>query len=297
MQNPLNGGCSAAAISSASRERLRSQGVAQHPSTPPSPWTLGYGEQHHEKMRLKTALLACVAIAGNAQAVAVAGQGTWETTLLGRDINGNAVAGNADTAVFLYDTVLDVTWLRDANANGLMNWTRANTWAANLLVGAYDDWRLPTMIATPNTTYSNAGGTDYGYNVRTTSGSTVYSEMASLWCDTLGNKASCPPDNDMGSAADTPQPGWGLTNTGDFQNLQSGVCWSGLEYAPNVGYAWDFGSDVGFQGYGGKAFSSYALALRPYDVVVPAALKPETYALMLAGLAVAGAAAKRRKAK
>ncbi len=50
----------------------------------------------------------------------------------------------------LYDTVLNVTWLQDANyaktsgdgADGLMNCTQANTWANNLVYGGYSDWRL-----------------------------------------------------------------------------------------------------------------------------------------------------------
>lgn len=45
------------------------------------------------------------------------GQSTWETTLLGRDINLNAVAATDASAVYLYDKTLDVNWLRDANAN------------------------------------------------------------------------------------------------------------------------------------------------------------------------------------
>jgi hypothetical protein len=223
--------------------------------------------------------------------------GGANAALVGRDINGNAVAGNAASSVFLYDTVLNVTWLRNANANGLMNWTQANTWAANLVVGAYDDWRLPTMISTPNTTLSYAGGTDYGYNVRTTSGSTVYSEMASLWYDTLGNKSKCPPGNASCSGPDYPQPDWGLTNTGAFQNLLAYNYWSGLEYAPSTSYAWGFSTAYGQQGDVGKASSLFAMAVRPGDVLVPAVPEPETYALMLAGLAVVGAAARRRKAK
>ena len=240
-----------------------------------------------KKMILKTALLACVAIAGNAQALRVAGQGTWETTLLGRDVNGYAVAGGDASAVFLYDNVLNVTWLRNANANGAMTWTQANTWAANLVVGAYDDWRLPTMVDTPNATLSYTGGTDYGYNVRTTSGSTVYSEMASLWYDTLGNKAV------YDVFGNSPQAGWGLTNTGDFQNLQESFYWSGLEYEPDGG--WYFDTPAGFQGIRDGWRSMHAMAVRDGNVSpVP---EPETYALMLAGLAVVGAAARRRKAK
>lgn len=61
-------------------------------------------------------------------AVAVSGQGTWETTLQGRDLYGNSATFEA-----YYDTVLDVTWLADANATGFhMNWVDSNAWAAGL---------------------------------------------------------------------------------------------------------------------------------------------------------------------
>ena len=106
------------------------------------------------RLFLRVALLASIAITGTAHAVPVSGQGTWETTLLGRDINGNAVIqrdsnGLLDSsAVFLYDDVLNITWLRSASANGRMNWWTANTWATNLTVGNYTGWRLPTMIDT-----------------------------------------------------------------------------------------------------------------------------------------------------
>jgi hypothetical protein len=118
--------------------------------------------------------------------------------------------------------------------------------------------------------------------------------MASLWYDTLGNKSYCPPGNASCSAA---QPGWGLTNTGAFQNLQSGAYWSGLEYPPGPYNVWDFSTLYGSQGYGGNARSLYALAVRPGDVLVSAIPEPETYALMLAGLAVVGFVALRRTAK
>ena len=263
-----------------------------------------------KKLILKTALLACVAIAGNAQALPVAGQGTWETTLLGRDINGYAVAGSDASAVFLYDTVLDVTWLRDANANGVMNWTQANTWAANLVVGAYDDWRLPTLGPVNGTSFNydftNNGTSDYGYGA-TGAGWGTASEMGHLFYVALGNKGFCTPGAG-GSSGCAGQSGSGLGNTGAFQNLQSDdAYWSGLSdddylsrggYAPITGYAWRFRYFDGLQvpGYE-KSNSLYALAVRPGDVLVPAVPEPETYALMLAGLAVVGAAARRRKAK
>lgn len=48
----------------------------------------------------------------------------------------------------LYDTVLDLTWLQDANScNGcfLMNWYDAVAWAANLEVAGATGWRLPKI--------------------------------------------------------------------------------------------------------------------------------------------------------
>ncbi len=121
-----------------------------------------------------TLALACVLPAQAA--------GTWETTLLGRDINLNAVSTTDASAVYLYDKTLDITWLRDvnanvtgkvtadanANANGRMVWTTANTWAANLVTGsgaaAISDWRLPTLAdpaaACNGLTYSGGACSD-----------------------------------------------------------------------------------------------------------------------------------------
>ena len=109
--------------------------------------------------RLLAAVSTAVILAASAQAA-----------LVGRNISGLAVAGSDASAVFLYDTDLNITWLRDANVNGLMNWADANTWASGYSIGIYDDWRLPTVVQ-PDSACSdqiNFGGSlgiqSFGFN-------------------------------------------------------------------------------------------------------------------------------------
>ena len=60
-----------------------------------------------------------------------------QAALLGRDINGLAVAGSDASSVFLYDTDLNITWLRNANVDSLMTLGQANDWATGYSLGAY----------------------------------------------------------------------------------------------------------------------------------------------------------------
>lgn len=229
----------------------------------------------------------------------VSGQGTWETTLLGRDINLNAIAATDTRAVYLYDTKLNVTWLRNANVNGAMSWAVANAWAANLVTGsgatAISDWRLPTTTPTspPFTMSFYDGSSSGGFNVPTSS-----SEMASLFFTTLGDKSSM---DTKGNALDAAY--YGLTNTGSFQNLLPNNYWSGTPFSlsATVTAAWFFGMDYGYQNTSTVTDNNLvvprmnALAVRSGDVAsVP---EPETYALMLAGLGWVSAFACRRKTK
>jgi hypothetical protein len=250
---------------------------------------------------LVVAALAAALLAPQAKAAAMSGQGTWETTLKGRDLDGNAATFEA-----YYDTALNITWLADANfaktsnydADGYMTWATAKAWADNLVVGAYSDWRLPTMLdtGTPGCNFSFTGGTDCGYNVQTKDASTgtVYSEMAHLFYVSLGDK---------GQVAPTGSSGFGLSNTGPFSNVQSYIYWSGVAYAPNTGSAWYFATNTGRQDSAskfGELFVAWAVSSGDIGVaaVAPAAAVPEpqSYALALAGLAVAAALARKRRA-
>ncbi|MEI7465014.1 MAG: DUF1566 domain-containing protein [Burkholderiales bacterium] len=249
-------------------------------------------------------------------AVAMFSVATAQAALVGRDINGIAVAGNAANSVFLYDDVLNVTWLRNANAgagsvydtvgsggtttDGRMPWSNAVAWASSLngtaAVGGTTGWRLPTMIdtGTSGCNYANVG-TDCGYNVQTKSGNltqyqagqTVYSEMAHLFYVTLGNQGYY-------STTGAFQPGYGLSNTGAFQNLQANFYWSGLEYAPVPSNAWGFDTYYGSQSYGVKTGSLYAVAVRSGDVAPAVVPVPAALPLLLSGLAALGVASRRR---
>jgi hypothetical protein len=252
------------------------------------------------------ASLGLLAVMGTAQAAPITGQGTWESTLKARDINGNALAlGDASTA-FFYDTALNITWLADMNhaktsgddADGHMDWSTSVTWANTLTIGSFSGWRLPTMVDTGTEGCNDAySGTDCGYNVQTKDGSTVYSEMAHLFHITLGNlSAYDTAGNIRGGSSGT---NWGLTNTALFQNMQSGNHWSGLEFALNQNTAWYFSPFLGFQRNAFKSSEFYAVAVRPGDVLRDAGNQvpePQGLVLALTALAGLGVALRRRRA-
>ena len=103
-----------------------------------------------------------------------------------------------------------------------MNWHDANTWANTFSFGGYVDWRLPSMVDTNSTgclfdsgAFLNDfywGNTDCGYALDTSA-----SELAHLFLNTLGNLGYCPPER----GPCTVREGWGLSNTGAFENLIS----------------------------------------------------------------------------
>lgn len=238
---------------------------------------------------------------------------------------GGLVSGAAQAALhdrgggLVYDDVLDVTWLADANYaktsgyddDGLMTWEQTMEWAASLSYYdsvrgvTWDDWRLPMVrdggLADYNWAYS---GTDYGINVRTVGDSgTVYSELAHMYYNNLGFKTYYSPtgafQNDFGIFGNGSYGGErdGVGPNGAIQNLQSYVYWSGTAYAGTAhapgGFAWGFRTDVGNQDAFSKLgeFHAYAWAVRPGDV----AAVPESSPAILFGAGFAGLALMRRR--
>ena len=212
------------------------------------------------------AALAAAVLAGGlgaAHAVPIPGQGTWETTLQARDINGDSVVDA------YYDTALDITWLANpkaaagtafddgiSNTDGRMTYAGASTWLASLDVHGVTGWRFAH-------------------------------EISSMYYTTLGNT------NTPGFS------GWNNTgpfaNVGDFPASSSGWYWTGetphdnpwcppslcpmqttVFWADSVGAGYYTDVDVDS--------SKSVWAVHDGDVPVRAVPEPQTWALLVLGL-------------
>ena len=239
-------------------------------------------------------------------------------TLLVLTLVDSCIVGtNAQASLFdrggglLYDDVLNVTWLQDANyakssgfsTTGKMDWYTATSWAASLIFHDnvrnvdYSDWLLasnsPINGISYNTTYSYTGNTDSGYNVIS-----QYAELAYMYNVNLGLKGFIAPTGVLqadfgifgnGTFNGVDQNSFGQNNFDFVKNLQSFVYWSGSDKLIFYGFAdvkidvaFSFDTDDGNQTISRKEIPNYAWAVRDGDVApVPI---PATIYLFATGL-------------
>lgn len=212
--------------------------------------------------------------------------------LLARDLNGSPGSIEA-----YYDTVLDITWLANANlaqtntfgvsgilANGRMEWATANSWIGAMNAANYlgiSAWRLPAMYDIGNNgctldSYTSYNGGDCGYNVVSTGPQA--SELASMFYSTLGNLAYYTTSGTVNPAC-TGCPKW--QNTAPFTNLgASNFYWYGqstttdsfgIDYGPPALYAWYFGPSGAQrpQDQTGSYYNAWAVFDGDVQAVVP----------------------------
>jgi hypothetical protein len=244
-----------------------------------------------------------------------------------------AVAGLASTAQaalidrgngMIYDTVLNVTWLQDANlaqsnnfglvgndsggyplvdVDGTMTQDTAKDWISLMNAASYkgySDWRLPTTRPANGTAFGGfnadnySGANDISYNIRSTR-----SELSYMFYVNLGGLGL---KDTLGNTRATGSFGL-LSGTGPFTNLaraagSGGIYWTDVNIKNPV-----FGQQAFvFTNYSGYQLpltldnlTAYrAWAVRDGDVsAVPEA---SSVAMLLGGLGLVGFMARRRRA-
>lgn len=224
-----------------------------------------------------------------AQAQSISGQGTWESTLHGRDLDGNTANGFEA----YYDSELNITWLSDANLPGtrgikspsmggdFLSQGEALDFVGGLNLFGITDWRLPTMVDVGQDGCNQANaGSDCGWNVDVHT-----SELAHMYTVTLGNR-------NYFDASGNVQDGYGLTNAGPFQNLGAKFYWTDVSYAAEPNQGWFFGMNSGTQSYIPQSYGLLVWAVHAGDVSAVPELG--TVTLMSAGLVVAMGISRRR---
>jgi len=192
-----------------------------------------------KRLSLIAGLVACLGIGGAAEA-----------TLIDR---GRGL---------VYDDVLDITWIQDANlAGAVMTWDDADSWATALSYGGFDTgWRLPSAL-------NQDGSWPCSLHNCTSS------EMGHMFYNNIDGIALVNFTGNQGLLNNTQTAYWSGTESS----------WTGLEAGSDLDHAWTFRYDTGWQFHFDKNFGRAAWAIRDGDV--PTVPEPTTLALMALGLA------------
>ncbi|MEW5788685.1 MAG: PEP-CTERM sorting domain-containing protein [Pseudomonadota bacterium] len=197
------------------------------------------------------------------------------------DLSGRDLDGNLSTVEAVYDAVLNVTWLADANyamtsgydADGRMAWSDALAWADQLDYFGYTQWRLP------------AADPDCGHFAL----DCTLNELGSLYYLGLGGEAA-------GNLLTTHNADFELFTNIETASGGVGTYFTADENAgtPN---AWAFAMQTGYQRLISKSGANYAWAVHDGDIGVPTTPipEPETYVLMMGGLALLAWKTRRRR--
>ena len=223
---------------------------------------------------------------------------------------------------FYYDTVLDITWMGDANyakTYGLSDTGLVTAQGANFLADGFvhfndatgvlhTDWRLPTLGPDvgdfdpllpgyegelPN----GQGAFDTGWGSPDDSG--IYSELGWMFYHNLGGEPRC---LDIVDGHCQPNPNGGLPDTGPFANLQIDYYWSNVRVqGPSLDTYWALtfldGEQRPLQRPLGQPTLAYAWLVHDGDIAAPPTAVPEpaTWALLLAGFGTVGALLRRAR--
>lgn len=147
----------------------------------------------------------------------------------------------------IYDDVLDITWMQNANYTGnTMTWDDSIIWVDNFVFQGYDDWRLPSTDISCS-----------GYDC-------IGSEMGHLFY------------NDSVTS----------TMPGLFTDVRPYMYWSDTVYDIDPSKAWRFNFSTGYQGTSSKTTTMrYAWAVRNGDSTPPVVPEPISSILFVIGAA------------
>lgn len=155
-----------------------------------------------------------------------------------------------------YDPEDNLTWLADANANGVMVWSDAMKWAKNLNINGVTGWRLPDSKQPDPACDMQIGGISRGFRC-------TGSELGKLFYNVLGNPALtdlCRTSGDCTKIKNT------LKNTGPFKNIQLDYYWTATSDPTDPDSAMYLDFRYGDQREVNKLFGMYVWPVHTGDV-------------------------------